>query len=185
MSNPPMPMGTMPSTHPQQMHQQQQQQRIPPQMNPQQQQLLYQQQQQQQIADDQKKLSDMIDGLNLLLSIRDDMNIILDNVAKSNPANTSLATKANEVTLAHEQLNKKPSYVANTPQPNQMTSSVNTPVSVNSTLSQQQQIQMEPETTQDNTDELLNLDSDQVQFLQITDTKFLQTKTDEISKNLK
>ena len=41
-----MPMGTMPSTHPQQMHQQQQQQRIPPQMNPQQQQLLYQQQQQ-------------------------------------------------------------------------------------------------------------------------------------------
>jgi hypothetical protein len=74
----PAPVGQIPPHLQQQMVQQQP--RIPPNMNAQQH-LLYQQQQQQQqhqqqqqqqqqMLEDQKKLSDMIDGLNLLLSIR-------------------------------------------------------------------------------------------------------------------
>ena len=186
-----------PSVHTQQIPSQQQippqQQRIPPNMNPQQ--LIYQQQQQQQqqqqLADEQKKLSDMIDGLNLLLLIRDDVNTILDNVAKANSANTLLASKANEISSSTNDI-KKQTYVANTPQANQMSSNVPTPASVTQVMSQQttsntanDQEACQQDTNNTNNDELLNLDPDQVQFLQTTDTKFLQAKTEEISKNLK
>ena len=114
------------------------------------------------------------------------MNAILDNVAKANPANISLASKANEIITNSEQQNKIASYVANTPQANQIISTnISTPASVNNALSQQPTNQNEPETNQENTDEFLNLDSDFIQFLQASETKTLQAKTEEISKNLK
>ncbi len=114
------------------------------------------------------------------------MNAILDNVAKANPANTSLASKANEMVTNSEQLNKSTSYVANTPHANQaISTNVTTPPSTNNTLSQQPPNQNETETNQENTDELINLDSDLIHFLQTSETKQLQAKTEEISKNLK
>jgi hypothetical protein len=183
MSNPIMPIGVMPPVHMHQMPlQQQQQPRVPPTINPQQQ-ILYQQQQQQlQIVDDQKRLSDMFDGLNLLLAIRDDMNTILDNVAKANQANSSLALKANETN--NEQANKKMAYAPITP--NQTSTNVTTPSSVGNVMSQQQTAHNEQENNSDmHNDEILNLEHEQIQFLQITDTKFLQNKTEDLNKNLK
>ena len=117
------------------------------------------------------------------------MNAILDNVAKANPANTSLASKANELIANSEQSNKKPSYIANTPQANQiMATNVATPASVHNAMSQQQphpNQANEPEVSHETTEDLLNLDPDQVHFLQASETKQLQVKTEEISKNLK
>ncbi len=65
---------------------------MPQNLNPLQQQQYqqYQQQQQQQIQQaelDQKKLQDMIDALALVSALRQDMNTILDNVARANSAN--------------------------------------------------------------------------------------------------
>jgi hypothetical protein len=61
---------------------------VPSNLNPiQQQQYTMYQQQQQQAEMDQKKLQDMIDALNLMSNIRDDINVILDNVGKMNLAN--------------------------------------------------------------------------------------------------
>jgi len=56
----------------------------------------YQQQQQQQnsIEMEQKKLQDLLESLTLIASIRDDINVILDNVAKSNLANTNLPSSS-------------------------------------------------------------------------------------------
>lgn len=61
---------------------------VPANLNPlQQQQYTLYQQQQQQAEMDAKKLQDMIDALSLISNIRNDMNLILDNVGKANTAN--------------------------------------------------------------------------------------------------
>ena len=78
---------------------------VPANLNPlQQQQYTLYQQQQQQAEMDAKKLQDMIDALGLINNIRNDMNMILDNVGKSNTANnysSILAARTNNSSEAN------------------------------------------------------------------------------------
>ena len=179
-------------------------QRIPQNLNLQQQQqqqhpqyAIYQQQQQQQTELDQKKLLEITEALSYIAYIRDDVNIILDNVAKMNSANNYGSL------LAGKTVSNKTSDPSGTPSDSQLRKSppatsasiipsvVGTPASVpniNSQPGNQQQQNSQVETdspsTTEGLDDFANLDFEQQQFFSKTDTKYLQDKTVEINKNL-
>ena len=165
---------------------------VPANMNQMQQYTIYQQQQQQAELD-QKKLQDMIDALGLMANIRDDMNIILDNVGKMNTANnyTSLLlltkSKSSESDLTSDKkvtataVQVAPTAVA-TPS---SVSNLNTQVqSVHQVEQQQEEAPGLPPSDSCGGDDQFNLDMQQQQFFEHTDSKYLQDKSIEINKNL-
>jgi len=157
---------------------------VPANLNPlQQQQYTLYQQQQQQAEMDAKKLQDMIDALGLINNIRNDMNMILDNVGKSNTANnysSILAARTNNSSEANLSQEKRSG---------QIPSVVATPGSVSYSLPPNSQAQPDQESsgnvqTNETTEDYSNIEPDQMKFFEDTDCKKLQDKTTDINKNL-
>lgn len=157
---------------------------VPANLNPlQQQQYTLYQQQQQQAEMDAKKLQDMIDALGLINNIRNDMNMILDNVGKSNTANnysSILAARTNNSSEANLSQEKRSG---------QIPSVVATPGSVSYSLPPNSQAQPDQESsgnvqTNETTEDYSNVEPDQMKFFEDTDCKKLQDKTTDINKNL-
>ena len=151
-------------------------QRIPQNLNPQQY-ALYQQQQQADL--EQKRLHDMLEALSYITNIRDDINLILNNVAKVNSANNytsllagkTLSGKTTESTNAANDAVLKKSPITTI---SQIPSVIGTPASVSNIQSQPQAIpaaEVEPSQTNETIEDFANLDLEQQQFFAKTDTK--------------
>lgn len=159
---------------------------IPSNLNPlQQQQYTLYQQQQQQAELDAKKLQDMIDALSLIANIRDDMTTILDNVGKANASNNYSSILSGRVVKPVGSTSQGAKPISSG---SQGPSLVATPGSVSypQPHSQSQADQEGNAATQSNevTEDYLNMNTEQQLFFEKTESKYLQDKTGDISKNL-
>ena len=188
-----------PSMIPSAIHQQQQQQQ--PMTGPAAQ--LSQQQQQQHALDlEQKKLHDMLETLLLIGNIRDDINVILDNVAKSNSANNTNAQLIGNKTSQPSENDASTAATATSTTTTLTTSlgSVSTPASVTNANTdsetahkQQQLFSINNPSIGLASDQLLrgftdfggiDVQKDEQQlFFEKTNIKFLQDKIQEVNKN--
>lgn len=165
---------------------------MPSNLNPlQQQQYTLYQQQQQQAELDQKKLQDMIDSLSFIANIQNDMNLILDNVGKANLSNNYSSILSGRV----NKTNKDESLTGSNDKKNlnnQMQGSgVATPNSVSynhqGPNSQGQQADQDGNPimqTNEKTEDFSNMNLNQQQFFEKTESKYLQDKSIDINKNL-
>lgn len=126
---------------------------------------LQQQQPNTNLDPDQKKIQDIIDALTFIGNIREDINIILDNVGKSNSSNNFSSIYASKVSL-------KQSFDTNLIESNK---------NQNNGQDQNEQDQI---TNNEFFDKFLNMDSKQQQFLEKADTKYLQDRIVDFNKNL-
>jgi hypothetical protein len=133
---------------------------------------VYTQQQQQNVNPassldpDQKKLQDIVDALTFIGNIREDINIILDNVGKSNASNNFSSVFASKASLKH--------------------SGGDSNLLENNKSHHNGQDQNENDQTINNDlfERFLNMDLKQQQFLEKTDTKYLQDRIVDFNKNL-
>ena len=128
-----------------------------------------------------------------MANIRDDMNVILDNVGKMNTANNynSLLLLSKSKSIESDLAGEKK---VTTTVVQATTTAVATPNSVSNLSSQVQSVhQVEQQQQQEAPglplsdscgDDQFNLDIQQQQFFEHTDSKYLQDKSIEINKNL-
>ena len=193
MNNPvPRQMHQNPAGAPQQQQQQQQQQATPqPHAHHQ-----SAQAQQQQLHDmEAKKMMDMIEALNLISVLRENINVIIDNVGKANTANNYAQILAGRT--AGNKSEQQPNQPQQTSQSQQQQQSGSGSVATPSSVSQQQQGDAvanagsaEPEPGKDSDEvssapsRFQNLNLEQQEFFEKTDHKYLQERVVDINKSI-
>jgi hypothetical protein len=115
---------------------------------------------------DQKKLQDIVEALTFIGNIRENINIILDNVGKSNASNNFSSVFASKVNLKHG---------------GDVNNAENNKAQING---QDQNEQDQTVTNNELLDRFLNMDLKQQKFLEKTDTKYLQDRIVDFNKNL-
>lgn len=116
---------------------------------------------------DQKNLQDIIEALTLIGNMRDDVNTILDNVGKSNPTNPYASAYQSFKTLAESQAAAEQTTAK---APGQSSASA---------LSEADQNQLN-----EFSEKFANMDPEQLQYFEQTDSKYLMDRVSDISKNL-
>jgi hypothetical protein len=156
-------------------------------LNPQQQAYIQQQmQQQQQQADpDQKRLAEIMEALFLINSLREDLNIILDNVGKINSNNSDIyndkTSKVNESsTVLSSQSGGDLQSIGKA-----QASATNQSTSATASALQQQSNEAEQTQSSDVVRKNLGLDNEQRLILEKIDTKYLTDKVTDINKHIK
>jgi hypothetical protein len=127
-----------------------------------------QQQQQHPIDPDTKKLNDMLDALNLIGVMRENINIIIDNVGKTNSANNYSRILANKSNKSADNLDPKQTQQQGQLNPQQQGGSN----------------ENEPSSVDDSSERLYNLDQEQQEFFEKTDNKYLHDRVIDINKSI-
>jgi hypothetical protein len=116
---------------------------------------------------DSKKLTDIVDALTFIGNIRENINIILDNVGKANTSNNYAAILSVKNSLKQQNDSNSQDQSKNL-------------ASQNNQDKNEQDIIM----NSDQCEKFLGMDSQQQNFFEKTDTKYLQDRIVDLNKNL-